>query len=98
MSGGHRQANLRHRDTVDLPLTLLGIALFSAKEAHRFLILDVLRTIHHLDDFPERADSVLAKPNTLNNFFEITLAGIPVAPDLKENFVVRHRTSFRPRT
>ena len=68
---------------MDLPLTLLGIALFSAKEAHRFLILDVLRTIHHLDDCPERADCVLAKPYMLDNFFEVTLAGVPVAPHFK---------------
>ncbi len=42
----------------------VGIALFSAKEAHRFLIVDVLRTIHRLDDFPEGADRVLASKSS----------------------------------
>ena len=36
-----------------------------------------------LDDCPKRADSVLAKPCRLDRFFEVTLAGIPVAPDFK---------------
>ena len=31
-----------------LPLTLIGVALFPSKEAHRFLILDILWTIDDL--------------------------------------------------
>ena len=38
MSGHHQQANLQPRDTADLPLTFVGIALFSSKEAHRLVI------------------------------------------------------------
>ncbi len=58
-----------HRDTVDLPLTLVGITLLSAEEAHRFLVVDVLRTIHDFHHCLQRADRVLAKRNLPVNFF-----------------------------
>jgi len=50
-----------HGDTLDLPLTFVGIALLSAEEAHRFLVVDVLRTIGDLNDFLQSTNSVLAK-------------------------------------
>ncbi len=62
MPGHHRQQTSGHRDIVDLPLALVGIALLSAEEAHRFLVVDVLRTIDDLDDCLQSTDSVLAKP------------------------------------
>jgi hypothetical protein len=48
---------------MDLPLALVGIALLSAEEAHRFLVVDVLRAIDDLDDFLQSANSVLAEQN-----------------------------------
>ncbi len=58
------------RDTVDLPLALVGIALLSAEEAHRFLVVDVLRTIDDLDDILQSTNRVLAKQNMPDHFFE----------------------------
>ena len=52
------------RDTVDLPLALVGIALLSAEETHCFLVVDVLRTIDDFHDFLQGANSVLAKRRT----------------------------------
>src|SRR6266446_4859821 len=85
-----------HRDTVGLPLTLVGIALLSAEEAHRFLVVDVLRTIDDLDDCLQSTNSVLAKQNMSDHFFEAAVLWLPVTPDFNQNLVVRHRTSFRP--
>ena len=81
---------------MDLPLTFVGIALLSAEEAHRFLVVDVLRTIDDLDDCLQSTDSVLAKQNMPDHFFEGAGHWIPITPDFNENLVVRHRTSFRP--
>ncbi len=55
---------------VGLPLTLFGIALLSAEEAHRFLVVDVLRTIDDLDDILQSTNRVLAKQNMPDHFFE----------------------------
>jgi hypothetical protein len=82
---------------VHLPLTLVGIAFLSAEEAHRFLVVDVLRTMNDLDDFLQSTNSVLAERNLPSNFFQIAVLGIPATPDFDENLVVRHGTSFRPR-
>src|SRR6202165_1621051 len=70
-----------HCDTVDLPLTLVGITLLSAEEAHRFLVVDVLRTIDDLDDFLQSTNGVLAKQNMPDHFFEGAVLWIPVTPD-----------------
>src|SRR2546425_7093557 len=96
MTAPIRSANPAGRPGTALPLTFIGIAFFSAKEAHRFLILDILRTIHGLDDFPQSANSALAKRNMPDNFLWVALRRIPITPDLNPNLVVRHRTSFRP--
>jgi hypothetical protein len=40
-----------HRDTVDLPLTLVGIALFSSKEGHCFIFFDVLWAVYDSNHF-----------------------------------------------
>ncbi len=61
---------------MDLPLTLVGITLLSAEEAHRFLVVDVLRTIHDFHHCLQRADRVLAKRNLPANFSQIALLGI----------------------
>jgi hypothetical protein len=66
---------------VDLPLTFVGIALLSAEEAHHFLVVDVLRTIDDLDDFLQSTNSVLAKQNMPDHFFEVAALWIPVTPD-----------------
>src|SRR2546427_13151757 len=84
-----------HRDTVDLPLTLVGIALLSAEEAHRFLVVDVLRTIGDLNDFLQSTNSVLAKQNMPDHFHEGAVLWIPVTPDSNQHLVVRHRTSLQ---
>ena len=85
---------LRHRDTVDLPLTLVGIALFSSEEGHCFVIFDILRTIYDVDYFAPRTNG-LTHTNVLGNFFEGAVRRIPITPDFNPNLVVRHRTSFR---
>jgi hypothetical protein len=43
--------------------------LFSAKEPHRFLILNILRPIHDGDNFPERTDRILAQHHMPSYFF-----------------------------
>src|SRR5713101_6477353 len=70
---------------VDLSLTLFGIALLSAEEAHRFLVVDVLRTIDDLDDCLQSTNSVLAKQNMPDHFFEGAVLWIPVTPDFNQN-------------
>ena len=66
------------------------------RKMYRFLVADVLRTIDDVDDFPQSTNSVLAKQNMPDHFFEGAFLRIPIAPDLNQNLVVRHRTSFRP--
>jgi len=73
------------RDTVDLPPTLVGIALLSAEEAHHFLVVDVLRTIDDLDDFLQSTNNVLATQNMPDHFFEGAVLWIPVIPDFNQN-------------
>src|SRR6202521_3685201 len=80
---------------VSLPLPLFRIALLSAEEAHRFLVVDVLRTIDDFDHFLQSTNRVLAKQNMPDHFFEVAVLWIPVTPDFNQNLVVRHRTSFR---
>jgi hypothetical protein len=71
---------------VGLPLTLVGITLLSAEEAHCFLVVDVLRTIDDLDDFLQSTNRVLAKQNMPDHFFETAVLWIPVTPDFNQNF------------
>jgi hypothetical protein len=58
-----------HRDTVDLPLALVGIVFLSAEEAHPLLVVDVLRTIDDLGDFLQSTNSVLAKQSAPTSFW-----------------------------
>lgn len=74
-----------------LALTLVGVALFSAKEGHGFFIFFILRAIYDVDHFPPRTNG-LTDTHALGNFFEVALRGIPIAPDFNPNLVVRHRT------
>ena len=71
MPGRHRQQNL-HRDTVDLTLTLFGIALFSSKEAHRLVIVDVLWAVYDGNHFALGTNG-LTGTSVLDNFFEVAL-------------------------
>jgi hypothetical protein len=72
-----------------LALTLVGVTLFPAKEAHSFVIIDVLRAIDDGNDFLLGANG-LSGTGVLDNFFEVALRRIPIAPDLDPNFVVGH--------
>src|SRR5207237_3444828 len=72
-----------------LALTLVGIPLFRAKEAHSFIIVDVLRTIDDGNHFLLGTNG-LTGTGVLDNFFEVALRRIPIAPDLDPNFVVGH--------
>ena len=66
---------------------MVGVALFSAKEAHGFIILDVLRAIDDGNHFLFGTNG-LASTGVLDNFFEVALRRIPITPDLDPNFVV----------
>src|SRR5213080_3746569 len=68
-------------------LTLVGIPLFPAKEAHSFIIVDVLRTIDDGNHFLLGTNG-LTGTGVLDNFFEVALRRIPITPDLDPNFVV----------
>jgi hypothetical protein len=54
---------------LNLPLTLVGIALSSSKEAQCSVILDFLRTVDYPDDLLKSTNSALAKRNMSGNFF-----------------------------
>ncbi len=54
----------------DLPLAQIGIALFSPKEAHRCLILNILRAIHDIHDLPLGANSVTGS-NVIDNRLKV---------------------------
>jgi hypothetical protein len=79
---------------IDLPLTFVGIALFSAKEGHGFFVFYILWTIYDGNNFSFRAEG-LTDTHSLGNVIEIAFRRIPVTPDLNPNFVVRHGTSLR---
>ena len=72
-----------------LALTLVGIPLFPAKEAHSFIIVDVLRTIDDGNHFLLGTNG-LTGTGVLDNFFEVALRRIPITSDLDPNFVVGH--------
>src|SRR5713101_9312619 len=72
-----------------LPLTLVGVALFSAKKGRGFFIFYILRTIYDGNDFAHGADR-FTHPHTLGNILEVALRRIPITPDLNPNLVVRH--------
>jgi hypothetical protein len=80
-----------------LALTLVGVPLFSAKEAHSFVIIDVLRAIDDGNHFLLGTNG-LTGTGVLGNFFEVALRRIPIAPDLNPNFVVGHNSSFAEKT
>jgi hypothetical protein len=82
-----------HRDTVDLPLALFGIALFSSKEAHRLVIVDVLWAVYDGNHFALGTNG-LTGTSVLDNFFEVAFRRIPITPDFNPNLVIRHQTSF----
>src|SRR5438132_633463 len=72
-----------------LALTLVGVTLFPANEAHSFIIIDVLRTIDDGNHFLLGTNG-LTGTGVLDNFFEVALRRIPITPDLDPNFVVGH--------
>ncbi len=53
-----------------LPLTLIGVALFSSKKAHRFLILDILWAIYDVEHFGLRTNS-LTGTDVLGDLFKV---------------------------
>src|SRR5207248_7936831 len=55
-----------------LALTLVGVTLFPAKEAHSFIIVDVLRTIDDGNHFSLGTNG-LTGTGVLDNFFEVAL-------------------------
>jgi hypothetical protein len=55
---------------VDLTLTLFGIALFSSKEAHRLVIVDVLWAVYDRNHFVLGTNG-LTGTSVLDNFFEV---------------------------
>jgi len=73
----------------DLPLTLVRIALFSAKKRHGFEIFYILRAIDDGNHFPLGTEG-LTDTHSLSNVIEVALRRIPITPDLNPNFVVRH--------
>jgi hypothetical protein len=63
---------------------LVVVTLFSAKEAHSFIILDVLRAIDDGNDFLLGTNG-LTGAGVQGNFFKVAIRRIPVAPDLDPN-------------
>ena len=43
----------------DLPLTFVGIALYSAKKGHGFFIFYISRAIYDVDHFPPRTNGLV---------------------------------------
>jgi hypothetical protein len=76
--------------SIHLSLTLVGVTLLSPKETHGFIIFDILRALHNGNDFVLGTNGV-ASADVRGDFCEVALRGIPIAPDLDPNFVVRHR-------
>jgi hypothetical protein len=74
-----------------LPLTLIRIALVSAKKGHGVFIFYILRTIYDSDNISLRANG-LTDTHSLGDVIEVALRRIPIAPDLNPNFVICHRT------
>jgi hypothetical protein len=73
-------------------LAQIGVALFSAEEAHRVFILDILGTIYGVDHLVSRTNRV-AGTNVLDNLLQIARDRVPITPDFNSNLLVRHRTS-----
>jgi hypothetical protein len=67
---------------------LVGVALFSSEEAHRFVIFDIQWTIHDVDHFALGADGVTGI-DVLGNLFEVAVLRVPITLDLSPNLVIR---------
>src|SRR5438034_4196255 len=78
---------LSSRNLHPLALTLVGVSLFPAKEAHSFVIINVSRTIADGNHFLLGTNG-LTGTGVLDNFFKVALRRIPITPDLDPNFVV----------
>src|SRR5438876_5260661 len=85
---------LSSRNLHPLALTLVGVSLFPAKEAHSFVIINVLRTIDDGNHFLLGTNG-LTGTGVLDNFFKVALRRIPITPDLDPNLVVGHTTPLR---
>src|SRR5215472_12316036 len=77
-----------------LPLALIRVAFLPAEEAHRFVVLDVLRTVHDGDHLALGADGLPAF-DVRGDFREVALRRIPIAPNLDPNLVVGHDPLLR---
>src|SRR5437667_332107 len=84
---------LSSRNLHPLALTLAGVSLFPAKEAHSFVIINVLRAIDDGNHFLLGTNG-LTGAGVLGNFFKVALRRIPIAPDLDPNLGSRPYNSF----
>ncbi len=70
-----------------LPLTFVGIALFSAKKGHGSFIFNVLRAIYDGNNFAPGTNG-LTDTHALGNCLEVALRRIPIAPDFNPNLTL----------
>ena len=76
-----------------LPLSFVGIALFSPKKGHGRIIFYILRAIYDVNNFATGTNG-LARDDVPSGLFQVTLRRIPIAPDLEPNLEIRHSPFF----